>query len=169
MALRPTTYCVPRLEIEPSMVAALAVRWQTSRARRLVKRASLACAMRERVWAIFSSERRFRKGDCSSWEARPWRSAPSKTGSPVVLLKSARTMVSLSVSLAEECERQRKAPAAAMTNAAVAIKSTRLRLGAEGTGWGADPVSAATAAPERRDAESEAGLAASDGCRCDSD
>src|SRR2546430_1420540 len=39
-----------------------------------------------------------RKGDCCNWTASPWRSAPSKTGSPVVFEKSARISVSLSVS-----------------------------------------------------------------------
>ena len=41
------------------------------------------------------SETRLRKGDCSSCTASAWRSVPSNTGSPVVLVKSARTMVSL--------------------------------------------------------------------------
>ena len=44
------------------------------------------------------SETRLRKGDCSNCTANPWRSVPSNTGSPVVLMKSARTIVSLSVS-----------------------------------------------------------------------
>ena len=39
-AFRPRTYWLPKLEIEPSMVAALAVRWQTSRASSGVSRAS---------------------------------------------------------------------------------------------------------------------------------
>ena len=46
-----------------------------------------------------SSEIRLRNGDCSSCTARPCRKVPSNTGSPVVFAKSARTIVSLSVSL----------------------------------------------------------------------
>ena len=53
---------------------------------------------RASVW-MRSSETRLRKGDCSSCTANPWRSVPSNTGSPVVFVKSARTIVSLSVSL----------------------------------------------------------------------
>ena len=40
-ALRPSTYWLPRLAMEPSMVAVLPVRWQTSRASSRVSRASL--------------------------------------------------------------------------------------------------------------------------------
>ncbi len=47
---------------------------------------------------ILSSETIFRYGDCSSCAARPCRRVPSKTVSPVVLVKSASTIVSFSVS-----------------------------------------------------------------------
>ena len=107
-AFSPTTYWLPRLEIEPSMVAALAVRWQTSWANSRVSLASLGCAIRASVCATRSSESKFRNGDCSSCADSPCRSVPSKTGSPVVLVKSARTMVSLSVSAwtLRECSNQ---------------------------------------------------------------
>ena len=75
----------------------LAVRWQTSRANSCVNRASLGWAIRDIVCAMRSSESKFKNGDCSNWDESPCRSVPSKTGSPVLLAKSARTMVSLSV------------------------------------------------------------------------
>ena len=53
--------------------------------------------MRLKVCWICSSVTRLKKGDCSSSTESPCRSVPSKTGSLVVLTKSARTMVSLSV------------------------------------------------------------------------
>src|SRR5208282_4470101 len=96
------------------MLAALAVRWQTSRANSRVRRASLGCAIRARVCATRSSESKFRNGDCSNCADSPCRSVPSKTGSPVVLVYSARTMVSFSV---RRCvvwrERKYNAPAIA--------------------------------------------------------
>ena len=60
--------------------------------------------MRDSVCAMRSSESRFKNGDCSSCEESPCRNAPSKTGSPVELAKSASTTVSLSVSLAGRLE-----------------------------------------------------------------
>ena len=98
LARNPTTYWVPRLSIEPSRTAALAVRSQISRASSGVSRASAGRLIRPSVFWIRSSETRLRKGDCSSCIANPWRSVPSNTGSPVVFVKSARTIVSLSVS-----------------------------------------------------------------------
>ncbi len=49
------------------------------------------------VWRILSSERMFRKGDCPRSTARACLSVSSNTESPVVLAKSASTMVSFSV------------------------------------------------------------------------
>ena len=99
LARNPKTYWLPRLSIEPSRTAALAVRSQISRASSGVSRASAGRPIRPSAFWIRSSETRLRKGDCSSCIANPWRSVPSNTGSPVVLVKSARTIVSLSVSL----------------------------------------------------------------------
>ena len=64
----------------------------------LVMRAPGGRLIRRRTRCTCSSSIILRNGDCSSWIARPWRSVPSKTGSPVLLTKSARTIVSLSVS-----------------------------------------------------------------------
>src|SRR6266853_4037783 len=71
-----------------------------------------------------SSLSRLRNGDCSSCTSRPWRRVPSKTESPVVLVKSASTTVSFSESLgvAWACQY----PAAAM--AATAAAATRMNI-----------------------------------------
>jgi len=97
-ARSPTTYWPPLLDIDPSMVAALAVRWQTSRASFCVSRASLSWVIKASVSAIRESDTMLRNGDCSSCTASPCCSVPSKMESPVVLVKSAKTIVSLSVS-----------------------------------------------------------------------
>src|SRR5262249_54409671 len=60
-------------------------------------RESFGCVISESVAAIRSSDKRFRKGDCSNCAESPWRKASSKTGSPVLLAISASTIVSLSV------------------------------------------------------------------------
>ena len=60
--------------------------------------------IRRRTRCTCSSSIILRNGDCSSWIASPWRSVPSNTGSPVLLSKSARTIVSLSVSLRRAME-----------------------------------------------------------------
>ena len=84
--------------MEPSRTTALAVRSQTSLAISGASRASGGWPiMRNTCW-MRSSEMRLRKGDCSSCTAKPCLSVPSKTGSPVVFVKSASTIVSLSVS-----------------------------------------------------------------------
>ena len=73
---------------------------------------------------------RLRKGDCSSWTARPWRSVSSKTGSPVELTKSASTIVSFPVRAGARCRKNRIVPAP-MTNVAMtaaAIHPPRFRL-----------------------------------------
>ena len=59
-----------------------------------------------------------RKGDCSSCTESPCRSVPSKTASPVVFVKSASTMVSLSVSACACVEKEQLPAASATTNAA---------------------------------------------------
>ena len=65
------------------MLAALAVRWQTSWANSRVSRASLGWAISASVCATRWSESKLRNGDCSSCADSPCRSVPSKTGSPV--------------------------------------------------------------------------------------
>ena len=98
-ARKPTTYWLPRLAIVPSRTATLPVRSHMSRAIPGVRRASDGWPIRRKTACMRSSEIRFRNGDCSSCTARPCRKVPSNTGSPVVFAKSARTIVSLSVSL----------------------------------------------------------------------
>ena len=88
---------MPIWAIEPASTAVLAVRWQSSRAISGVSLASGFWSIIRKVCWICWSETRLRKGDCSSCTERPWRSVPSNTGSPVEFVKSARTMVSLSV------------------------------------------------------------------------
>src|SRR4029077_10538829 len=51
-----------------------------------------------------------KKGDCSSCTESPCRRVQSNTGSPVVLVNSARTMVSLSVSTGALWERNIQPP-----------------------------------------------------------
>src|SRR6476660_3969924 len=60
---------------------------------------------RKASW-ILESGTRLRYGDCSSCTARACLSVPSKTGSPVVLTKSARRTPSFSVSREERLERR---------------------------------------------------------------
>ena len=97
-ARSPSTYWLPRLAIEPSSTTALAVRSQISRATLGVSRASEGWPISRRACWICWSEMMLRKGDCSSCTDSPCRSVPSKTVSPVVFVKSARTIVSLLVS-----------------------------------------------------------------------
>ncbi len=104
------------------MVAALAVRWQTSRAKSGVSDAWFGWLISDSVCAMRSSEIRLRNGDCSSCAERPCLSVPSNTGSPVVLVKSARTMVSVAPSAcAVPREKNSHAPMAAprITTAAI--------------------------------------------------
>src|ERR1039457_605850 len=85
--------------MEPSRTAALEARSQTSRAISGVRRVSAGRSIRCSVCWIRSSGTTLRKGDCSSCTSNPWRSVPSNTGSPVLLMKSASTSVSLSDSV----------------------------------------------------------------------
>ena len=86
---------MPICVIEPSRTAALPVRWQSSRAISGVSLASGFWPIICKVCWTCCSGTMLRKGDCSNCTDNPCRSVPSKTGSPVVLVKSARTMVSL--------------------------------------------------------------------------
>ena len=78
--------------------ATSAVRVARSRARSAaVMGPSGGRPMRRNVSRTRSSGKTFKNGDCSSAMARATFNPPSKTGSPVVLVKSARTMVSCAV------------------------------------------------------------------------
>src|SRR6516162_8635789 len=62
----------------------------------------------------------FKNGDWRRPIVRACRKVSSNTASPVVLVKSAMTIVSLSVSFADRWERQYKPPAAKSTNTVAA-------------------------------------------------
>src|ERR1700683_1427764 len=113
--------------MEPSRTAALCVRWQIWRATSLVTRVVAGWPMYWRVCCTWRSERMCRKGDCASCAARPCRRAPSKTASPVVFVKSARTMEPCPVSFGPRCVKK-YAPAAStiMLTAAAVMRGQRL-------------------------------------------
>ena len=90
-----------------------------------VNRASAGCSISLSSCRIRSSETRLRNGDCRSCTASPCRSISSNTGSPVVLLKSARTMVSLSVSVTGVGGRSTRQPTAATTSTAAPTGTQR--------------------------------------------
>src|SRR6516164_2813674 len=69
-----------------------------------------------------------RNGDCANWASRPWRSAPSKTGSLVELVKSAKTIVSLSVRDTAWWERRKMLPAIARAIKAMAAGTAIFQL-----------------------------------------
>ena len=83
----------------------------------------MGCDIRVSVCAMRSSESRLRNGDCSSCDDKPWRSVLSKIGSPVVLVNSARTMLSFSVRRGVERTRTKKKPAMAATTTTTAAAS----------------------------------------------
>ncbi len=93
-------------------MALLPVRRQSSRATSTVTCSVGARPISLNVSPTLRSERMLRKGDCSRSTARACLRVPSKTGSPVELMKSARTTVSFSVSGAAfvtgVAERERK-------------------------------------------------------------
>ena len=104
-AFRIRLYCVPICAIEPSMTALLPVRWQISCEISGVSFASAGCPIRRKVRWMACSGTMLRKGDCSSCTVSPCRRVPPNTASPVLLTRSARTIVSLSVSGLLRCER----------------------------------------------------------------
>ena len=114
-ASRSITNWLPSLEIDPAISALLPSRWQISLARSDVTRVSGGRFMYFSVSRTFGSGTIFRKGDWSRSTARASLSVPSKTLSPVVLVKSANTILSCSVSLAEWRERQYRPPATKAT------------------------------------------------------
>ncbi len=93
------TYWLPRLAIDPSSTAVLPVRWHTSNATDGVRARSAGCPISPSTCWMRSSLTRLRNGDCSSCTVKPCRSVSLKTGSFVLLAKSARTILSRSVSL----------------------------------------------------------------------
>ena len=96
-AFRPITYWLPSPAIEPVSMALLPVRWQTSCVTSGVNRSPAGRPISFNVSFTLRSETRARKGDCSSCTESPCFSVSSNTLSPVLLSKSERTMVSLSV------------------------------------------------------------------------
>ena len=89
---------LPRLAIDPDSSAFNCSRCAISRATGRVTGWSMDRPMRRSVSRMRSSGNTRRKGDCSSATARATFNARSNTGSPVVLVKSAMTIVSCSVS-----------------------------------------------------------------------
>ena len=106
IAFKPITYSLPRLEIEPASMALLPTRWHSSRATSPVTACSGERPIRRSVAVTFRSERMFRNGDCPRSTASACFSVSSNTGSPVLLAKSASTMLSFSVSGFTERERK---------------------------------------------------------------
>ena len=129
----------PNLRDRAVSTALLPVRWQRSRAISGVslRIGRLAHQAQGLLDALLGDEAK--KGDCSSCTASPCRSVPSNTGSPVVFVKSARTMVSLSgqrVRLAPENHQKLLAASATTDTAAAATHpSNRVDFAA-----GFDPV-----------------------------
>src|ERR1700680_463900 len=118
-----TTYELPSPAIEPPRTAFAPARKAISRASSVVIRSSGGGPLNPSAWRTRDSGRIFRYGDCSSCTASACFNVPSKTGSPVVFTKSARTTVSFSVSAVEWRERRNNPPpisAAITTNAAIA-------------------------------------------------
>src|SRR5581483_4430836 len=68
---------------------------------------------------IFASDKMLRKGDWASSTEAPCFKVSSKTGSPVVLLKSASTRVSSLVNFGAWRERQYKPPATAAATSTI--------------------------------------------------
>ena len=91
---------------QPVTAALLPVRRQTSRATVDVRRSSVECSISFNVSFTLLPETKSRKGDCDNWMVSACFSVASKTASPVLLSKSATTMVSLLVSLGWLWERQ---------------------------------------------------------------
>src|ERR1700745_239104 len=150
-ALRPITYWLPKLEIEPASIALLPVRWHNSRVRSWVSLSLAGLPINRRVSWTFCAGRTLRKGDCDSCTDRACFKASSKTASPVVLVKSARTIVSFSVSTGAGARERRYRPPTNPAMSSSAIGTTtfhnflNLLLGCEGA-------SAALTAPEDADA-----------------
>src|SRR5882762_11101344 len=90
-----------------------------------------------------------RYGDCSNCTASACLSVPSKTASPVVLTKSARTIESFSVSFVPECDRQyRPAPTSVTIAAAATIAPSRFGAGTVVAAAEDSGVAGAAATPE---------------------
>jgi hypothetical protein len=92
------------------------VRWHRSRATSGVSRSSRACPISFSVSRTFWSERMLKKGDCASSTDSACLSVSSKTESSVLLVKSVRTIVSVSLSACTLCEENSQIPAPAMAS-----------------------------------------------------
>ncbi len=105
-AFSPSTYWLPRLAIDPAMYALLPARWQSSRATSgvsVVLAGRVHQLQRCRHFVVGQHIQRTATGSDATLSAV--LSVSSKTASPVLLSKSARTMVSLSVKGLARCER----------------------------------------------------------------
>ena len=88
----------PDCQSTPAMYALLPARWQSSRATSGVSFVPAGRVISCKVFATSLSESTFRKGDCRRETLSAVFSVSSKIASPVLLAKSARTIVSFSVS-----------------------------------------------------------------------
>ena len=107
--------------IVPTSMALLPTRWQMSRARSDVIRSVAACPHHVQSFVdLLLGHNAQKSGDRSSCTASACLSASSKTASPVLLTKSARTIVSFSVSACAFVERQQNSPAVTAARMAAA-------------------------------------------------
>ena len=97
-AFNPSTYWLPRLAIDPAMYALLPARWQSSRVTSGVSFVPVGRDIIFKVVATLFSESTFRNGDWFRATLSAVLRVSSNTASPVLLAKSARTIVSFSVS-----------------------------------------------------------------------
>ena len=98
-------YSLPSREIEPEISALVPVRKQISCPTSRVTRSLEVRPIKRKVSRILRSESTLRKGDCPKSTSNACFNVPSKTESPVLLSKSARTIASFSVSCFTVCER----------------------------------------------------------------
>src|ERR1035441_4175648 len=129
--------------MEPASTAFAPSRKPISRATSFVMRSPGWRPMKRRASRTRDSGRIFRNGDCSSWTANACFRVPSKTGSPVVLTKSARTTVSFSVRALARRERRNRPPATRTAIRATAAKTGIVQDFFGAAGDGASPVSTA--------------------------
>src|SRR5580700_9710556 len=134
-AFSPTTNSLPKLAMEPAMYPLLFVRAQTSRARTGVRGVFGGCFISLSVELTFASESTLRNGDWRSATERACLRVSSKTGSPVVFVKSVRTTMSRSVSFgARAGERKNAAPMRRAIKKSAADPQRRVRGSLDGAG-----------------------------------
>src|SRR5271166_949178 len=96
--------------MEPLSSTLLLLRRHTSRAVSVSRRVSGGRSISLSVDRTFASGSRYKYGDCSSWIASACFNVPSNTLSPVVLVKSERTMVFFCVGDGGRVERHLRNP-----------------------------------------------------------